>query len=115
MIFVGDDWSEDHHDVHVMDEAGTRLASRRVPEGLAGIGAFHELLARHADEPGAVVIGIETDRGLWVDALTAAGYQVYAVTLQVPEIMSVQVMRQVGIRGGCLRAGPVGGCQADRP
>ncbi len=26
-----------------------------------------------------VVIGIETDRGLWVDALTAAGYQVYAV------------------------------------
>ena len=26
-----------------------------------------------------MVIGIETDRGLWVEALTAAGYQVYAV------------------------------------
>ena len=26
-----------------------------------------------------MVIGIETDRGLWVDALTAAGYQVFAV------------------------------------
>ena len=30
MIFVGDDWAEDHHDVHVMDEAGRRLASRRL-------------------------------------------------------------------------------------
>ena len=33
----------------------------------------------HADEPAEVVIGIETDRGLFVAALVAAGYQVYAV------------------------------------
>ena len=67
MIFVGDDWAEDHHDVHLMDDTGARLASRRLPEGLAGIGEFHQLLARHAEEPDQVVIGIETDRGLWVD------------------------------------------------
>jgi transposase len=79
MIFVGDDWAEDHHDVHVMDETGTRKASKRLPEGLAGISALHELLARHADEPREVVIGIETDRGLWMQALVAAGYQVYAI------------------------------------
>jgi transposase len=82
MIFVGDDWAEDHHDVHVMDEAGKRLASRRLPEGLPGVGDLHELLAAHAadlNDPGEVVIGIETDRGLWVDALVAAGYQVYAI------------------------------------
>ncbi len=30
MIFVGDDWSEDHHDVCLMDQAGKRLASRRL-------------------------------------------------------------------------------------
>jgi hypothetical protein len=24
MIFVGDDWAEDHHDIHVMDAEGTR-------------------------------------------------------------------------------------------
>ena len=34
---------------------------------------------RHADDPGQVVIGIETDRGLFVAALVAAGYQVFAV------------------------------------
>ena len=79
MIFVGDDWSEVHHDVHLMDETGARLASRRLPEGLVGMGEFHQLLARHADEPDQVMIGIETDRGLWVTALLAAGYQVYAI------------------------------------
>ncbi len=79
MIYVGDDWAEDHHDVYVMDTDGARLASRRLPEGLAGIGGFHELVAAHVEEPGQVVIGIETDRGLWVQALGAAGYQVFAV------------------------------------
>ena len=78
-IFVGDDWAEDHHDVHVMDADGTKLASRRLPEGLAGIPQFHELVAAHTEEPAQVVIGIETDRGLWVEALTAAGYEVFAV------------------------------------
>ena len=79
MIFVGDDWAEDHHDLYVMDEAGNRLAARRLPEGLAGIRQLHELIAEHADEPDQAVIGIETDRGLWVAALSAAGYQVFAV------------------------------------
>jgi transposase len=79
MIFIGDDWAEDHHDVYLMDEAGQRLASRRLPEGLTGIRQLHELVAAHAEEPEQAVIGIETDRGLWVGALTAAGYQVYAI------------------------------------
>jgi hypothetical protein len=28
MLFVGDDWAEDHHDVEVVDETGTVLARR---------------------------------------------------------------------------------------
>ena len=79
MLFVGDDWAEDHHDVHLMDEAGAVIARRRLPEGLAGIRALHELIADHAETPAEVVIGIETDRGLWVQALVAAGYQLYAI------------------------------------
>ena len=78
-LFVGDDWAEDHHDIHLMDADGTKLASRRLPEGLAGIRGFHELVADYAEEPAQVVIGIETDRGLWVEALAAAGYEVFAV------------------------------------
>src|SRR6202158_6094894 len=79
MIFVGDDWAEDHHDIHVMDADGTRLGARRLPEGLPAMSRCHELVAAHVAEPSQVVIGIETDRGLWVQALGAAGYQVYAV------------------------------------
>src|SRR5687767_1517745 len=74
-IFVGDDWAEDHHDVHVMNEAGVRLASRRLPEGLAGIEAFHQLVAPHATDPGEVIVGTETEHGMWVTALVASGYQ----------------------------------------
>jgi transposase len=79
MIFIGDDWAETHHDVYLMDEAGTRLTSRRLPEGLAGIRQLHELIAMHVEEPDQAVVGIETDRGLWAGSLAAAGYQVFAI------------------------------------
>jgi transposase len=82
VLFAGDDWAEDHHDVEVQDEPGRVLGRARLPEGVAGIGRFHELIGRFADPdagPDQVVIGIETDRGPWVAALIAAGYVVYAV------------------------------------
>jgi len=79
MIFVGVDWAQAHHDVHVQDECGKRLGGGRLPEGVDGIARFHELVGRHVEEPGEVVVGIETDRGLFVTALVATGYQVFAV------------------------------------
>lgn len=87
MLFVGDDWSEEHHDVELQDEAGRVLGRAKLPEGVAGIARLHamigEQLGDDVDEA-SVVVGIETDRGPWVQALIAAGYQVYAVNpLQV--------------------------------
>jgi transposase len=82
VLFVGDDWAEAHQDIEMQDETGRRLIRRRVTEGIAGVGELHDLIGRFAgedDEPGQVVIGIETDRGPWVRALLAAGYQVFAV------------------------------------
>jgi len=82
VLFAGDDWAEDHHDVEIQDETGRKLAARRLPEGAAGIAALHELIAGHLGQngdPGQVVVAIETDRGLWVQALVAAGYQVYGL------------------------------------
>ena len=38
-LYLGDDWSEDHHDVHLMNDAGGRLAARRLPEGVEGVTA----------------------------------------------------------------------------
>ncbi len=79
MIFVGNDWAEDHHDVYVCDADGTGLARRRLSEGVVGIAGFHALVAEHAEDPAEVAVGIETDRGLWVTALVEAGYQVFGV------------------------------------
>jgi transposase len=89
VLFVGDDWAEDHHDVELVDEGGRRLARARLPEGLTGLSRLHVLIAEHlpeewADLPaeeaaGRVVVGIETDRGPWVQALLAAGYVVFAI------------------------------------
>ena len=51
MLFVGDDWAEDHHDVEIVDEQGRRLARKRLPEGLAGITGLHALIAQCFPEP----------------------------------------------------------------
>ena len=81
MLFVGDDWSEENHDVELMDASGRTLARARLKEGAAGIARLHAMIGEHAgedDEP-VVRVGIETDRGLWVMALAAAGYEVFAI------------------------------------
>ncbi|AEB46947.1 MULTISPECIES: IS110 family transposase [Micromonospora] len=82
MLFVGDDWAEDHHDVEVQDEHGRAMRTARLSEGVDGMARFHELVARFLPEdakPSDVLVCIETDRGPWVRALIAAGYQVYGV------------------------------------
>ena len=93
MLFVGDDWAEDHHDVEIVDEAGLVLARRRLPAGLAGITGLHAARRAHAGrgvdlEPAEaasrVKVGIETDR-LGV----AAGYEVFAINpMSVPGVGS---------------------------
>ncbi|MEV0422268.1 IS110 family transposase [Streptosporangium canum] len=82
MLFVGDDWAEDHHDVEVQDEDGKVVKRVRLPEGMAGITRFHDLVGRFVAEdadPSDVLVCIEVDRGPWVRALVAAGYRVFGV------------------------------------
>lgn len=82
MLFVGDDWAEGHHDVEVMNEAGEAVATRRFEEGPEALDEFTEWVAAYADDHDdldQVHIAIETDHGVWVQALIAAGYSVYAV------------------------------------
>jgi hypothetical protein len=78
-VFVGHDWAEAHHDVHVEDRDGRRLGGARLAEGIDGVARFHELVAPLVDDPADVVVATETDRGLFVGALVAAGYTVLAV------------------------------------
>ncbi len=84
VLFVGDDWAEDHHDVEVQDATGRRLGKARLPERVTGIARLHALIGQFADSDdeagaGQVLVGIETDRGPWVAALVTAGYRVFAI------------------------------------
>ncbi len=85
---MGVDWAEDHHDLCVMDAAGRVRAKGRVSDDLAGVVRIHDLIASavpveldddEAADRVVVTVGIETDRGLMVRALVAAGYRVLAV------------------------------------
>jgi transposase len=79
LVFVGIDWAEKHHDFCIIDEHGSILSKGRIIDGIEGIGKLHETMATHVEEPGDAIIGIETDRGLLVGALGAAGYAVFAI------------------------------------
>lgn len=78
-IFVGVDWSEQHHDLCVEDEAGGVLARRRVGNTPEGLTELQATVARFASEPGQVVVAIEANQGLLVQALRASGYTIYAL------------------------------------
>ena len=99
-LYVGDDWAEDHHDVELMDAAGRTLAKARLPEGVAGIARLHAMigaqLGRDAEDTGGQVqVGIETDRGPWVQALVAAGYTVLAVN----PLQAARYRERLGVSG----------------
>jgi transposase len=86
LLFVGDDWAEENHDVELQDQTGRVLGRAKLPEGVAGIARLHAMIGEYVgeDDDATVVVGIETERGPWVQALIAAGYQVFAINpLQV--------------------------------
>lgn len=82
MLFVGVDWAEASHDVCVLDVEGRVRSKGRISNDLAGVARLHDLIAQaspDSDEEPVVAVGIETDRGLLVRAMVAAGYRVHAV------------------------------------
>lgn len=78
-VFCGIDWSDDHHDVALVDQAGTTLAQLRIGH-VAGFAELLCLLADHGDQAGEQIpVAIETGRGLLVAALRSTGRSVFAI------------------------------------
>jgi len=79
-IWCGIDWAEHHHDIAVVDEAGTLLVKRRIGDDLDGfgqlIGVLTELAgAQHLEVP----VAMETANGLLAASLLDAGYSLFAI------------------------------------
>ncbi|MBE8477516.1 IS110 family RNA-guided transposase [Streptomyces justiciae] len=79
-VYCGIDWAERHHDVALVDAAGTLLAKRRITDDAAGYRVLLELLAEHGDTPeNPIPVAIETSHGLLVAALRTCNRHIYAV------------------------------------
>src|SRR3989441_12205351 len=62
-----------------MAASGQRLRSLRIAHGVAGLAKLQETILEFASEPSEVVVGVEADHGLLVNALAGSGYQVYPI------------------------------------
>jgi hypothetical protein len=47
----------------VLDQDGSVLATRRIADGLAGVGELHALVASHVVDPAQVVVGSKPTAG----------------------------------------------------
>lgn len=80
-FYAGIDWSDDKHDIVVLDEAGHRAGERQVKQtakGLADLNDFLQTMTgpEHKDEMACI---IETNHGLLISSLLEAGFAVYPV------------------------------------
>lgn len=84
-IFCGIDWGESHHDAAVVDDTGQLLGRVRITDDITGFtqltALLSELTAQHlgSPEPVTLDIAVETDRGLLIAALRAAGHRVFSI------------------------------------
>lgn len=78
-IYVGIDWADDHHDVHVTDDSAKALVSFRISHSYEGMEKLRKQLGKLSDKPDNVLVAIESHHGLLIYALLEAGYIVYPI------------------------------------
>jgi transposase len=79
-VTCGIDWTEDHHDVALVDGDGIQLVRQRISDDTAGFATLLAVLAEHgdnADQP--IPVAIETSHGLLVAALRATRRPIYPI------------------------------------
>ena len=82
MFYCGIDWSEDHHNLCILNEAGARVSQLQFEHSLAGFAQI-EVERRKLEVPaGDCPVGIETTYNLVVDFLLEHDYPVYIVPPQ---------------------------------
>lgn len=74
------DWTENHHDVALVDEAGQLVAKRRIGDDAEGYQRLLELLVEAGEtveEP--IPAAVEAARGLLIACLRTTGRMVYSI------------------------------------
>jgi transposase len=79
MWYVGWDWSDTHHDVVVLNEAGQRVGTQRFAHSHQGLQDLKHFLLSVASRPEELACIVETNHGLLITFLLEAGIPVYPV------------------------------------
>ena len=98
MWFAGVDWSDQKHDVFVMDEMGRQVGTHRVThtvEGLDSLTSFLEAITG-PDKKDQMACIIETNQGLLISSLLEAGFAVSPVNPKTIDRRRPAVFRQNG-------------------
>ena len=75
--YIGIDWSEKHHNVCILNEAGACLDRFQVPHSQTGFLRLEERLAMFTKAAGDCLVAIETDHNTLVNFLWSRGYTLY--------------------------------------
>lgn len=79
MIYVGIDWSDDHHDIAITNDSASTFAEFQISHDSNGFTMLHDKIASLEKQPASVLVALETNRGLLVHELLRYGYSVYAI------------------------------------
>jgi len=78
-VYVGIDWADDHHDVHVTDNSAAILDSFSIPHSYEGVEQFRKRLGKFSKKPEEILVAIESHQGLLIYSLLELGYQIYLI------------------------------------
>jgi len=78
-VYVGIDWADDHHDVHVTDEGATPLDNFTIAHSYSGMQQLKMHLAKFSVAPENILVAVECHQGLLIYSLLEAGCQVYLI------------------------------------
>lgn len=82
MLYLGIDWSQDHHDVCFLNEAGQRMSQLHFEHSLEGFEQIEHERARFGLPPAECLVAIETSYNPIVDFLLDYGYPIYIIPPQ---------------------------------
>ena len=78
-LLIGIDWSQDHHNVRIHNEAGALVVRFEMAHSPAGFAKLDEEIAKLGVSPANGLVALETAHNLVVDFLWSRSYQVYVV------------------------------------
>jgi transposase len=85
MLFFGIDWSEDHHNLCILNEAGARISEIEFKHSVAGFAQIEAERRKLGVPASECLVAIETAYNLVVDFLLDYGYVVYIIPPQATE------------------------------